>query len=592
MPEGFPPVDFESWRSRVEAELEGWDFERTLGTPMVEGVSLAPLYAERPDSAPPLPRDTGWALWEERAFADPARIAAALGDEPTRLHLRTAELRASSDSLRRLPGDLVGLSLQAGAEPLPWVAALREAGIAPAELRLGADPLGAFARSGALPGSWKELTAEWRELAPLLETDGKVALLRVDTAPYHEAGSNAVQELAFCLATAHAYLAARPDEIAEAPMEIALEVSSGVLLEAAKLRAARWLLAKLFAGWQQESAVILHANTSRRMLSRFDPWVNVLRSSHAVFAAAVGGADSIVCRPFDERLGEPSTLGLRLARNTQLVLAREGHVDRVADPARGSFAIETLTDQLAREAWAVFQQIESAGGMTEALVSGWVRTRVDASARERAQRIARRQDPLTGVSEYPLAGEELLERPPRPRWPSKATERRASGPAIEPFTLLPDAAPFEALREAAQTNPPLAFLANLGPRSEYGPRSTWTRQLLIAGGFDVEEHEGSDALEPEAAAEALADAARASEAALVVVCASDARQATHGEALVRALAANAPRRLGWAGRPADREAALRSAGVTDFLFAGADVVEQLTELLAAVGVPRIGKVPR
>ena len=148
------------------------------------------------------------------------------------------------------------------------------------------------------------------------------------------------------------------------------------------------------------------------MTTRRDPWVNMLRTTVACFAAGVGGADSVTVQPFDAALGLPDSFARRIARNTQSLLVEEGHLARVLDPAGGSWYVESLTDELARAAWEWFTEIERAGGLAAALDSGLVRDRIATAWDARAKRLATRAEAITGVSEFPNLTEKLPERQP------------------------------------------------------------------------------------------------------------------------------------------------------------------------------------
>src|SRR5215218_2347470 len=185
-----------------------------------------------------------------------------------------------------------------------------------------------------------------------------------------------------------------------------------------------------------------HAVTSSVMTTKHDPWVNLLRTTVACFAAGVGGADVVTVQPFDAALGLPDAFSRRIARNTQNLLVEEGHLARVLDPAGGSWYVESLTDSLARAAWDWFTEIERAGGLAAALDSGLVGDRIAAAWDDRAERLAHRTDALTGVSGFPNLTEKLPEREP--------------AAALLPSGGLPRvraAQEFEALRDAADSAP-------------------------------------------------------------------------------------------------------------------------------------------
>jgi methylmalonyl-CoA mutase len=345
-------------------------------------------------------------------------------------------------------------------------------------------------------------------------------------------------------------------------------VGRNVFTGIAQLRALRLLWSKVLTAWGvAPPAPEVHVALNPSMLTRLDPWVNLLRGSHGAFAALVGGADVLEVAPFDSALGVPEALGRRIARNTPLVLTEESHLGRVADPAGGSFFLEQLTDTLARQAWARFRSVEGAGGLLASMRRGGPQRELFADARKRGNAIGHRKVPITGVSEFALPTEPVLQRRPHPTPPGS--------PGIDPVPLRSDAADFEELRArvAAFDSPPTVFLATLGPRAEWSARATWTRNVFQAAGLTVVEGDGTADLDPDAAAAQLA--ATDSDAACVV--GSDKRYPTHAAAALSALSAARPTWL--AGRPGDHADAWTDAGAAGFVFAGCDVLGSLRRLL-------------
>ena len=186
------------------------------------------------------------------------------------------------------------------------------------------------------------------------------------------------------------------------------------------------------------------------MFTRRDPYVNLLRGTIAGFAAGVGGADAVTVAPFDAALGVSTPFARRVARNTQALLIQEAHVARVIDPAGGSWLVESLTDALARAAWAFFQELEAAGGAVVALDAGLVAARVEAVRAAREKAVATRRTPITGVSEFPDLAEVPVERAPRASpnrarpsgaCPSTGPRRRTRPTATAPTRCWPPPAP-------------------------------------------------------------------------------------------------------------------------------------------------------
>ncbi len=273
----------------------------------------------------------------------------------------------------------------------------------------------------------------------------------------------------------------------------------------------------------------LHAVTSRPMTTKHDPWVNMLRGTVAAFAAGVGGADAVTVVPFDEPLGEPNAFGRRIARNTSSLLIEESHVATVADPAGGSYAVERLTDDLARAAWAELGRIEADGGALSDTARQGVKDRVRAVRAERDAQVADRSRPLTGLSEFPDLAEALPERPHLPH-----RHVRRYGWAYEDMRAQP-----------ATTS---VFLATMGPIAAHTARATFATNLLAAGGVPVE------AAGATAGVDDVVAAYRSERGGQPVVClaGTDAAYAEWGADLVTALRAAGASYVVLAGKPGER----------------------------------------
>lgn len=352
----------------------------------------------------------------------------------------------------------------------------------------------------------------------------------VDGTALHDRGASDAQELGWTMAVgAHclrllAEAGLSVDEAA-ALVEFRYAATDEQFPTIAKLRAARRLWARVLqASGGSDVPQHQHVVTSRAMMSRQDPWVNMLRGTVAAFAAGVGGADAITVVPFDERLGAPDALGRRIARNTSSLLIEESHVAAVADPAGGSYAVEKLTDDLAVAAWAELGRIESAGGAVAADALAGVEERVAAVRAARDAGIADRSRPLTGVSEFPNLDEVLPERAPWER------------PGVH------YAAPYEDMRSAPAARP--VFLATMGTVAAHTARATFATNLLAAGGVAVEA----------AGATAGVDDVTAAYAGQPVVClaGTDAAYAAWGADLVAALRAAGASYVVLAGKPGER----------------------------------------
>ena len=304
--------------------------------------------------------------------------------------------------------------------------------------------------------------------AARLAARAEVLGLVVDATEPHDRGASDVQELAWSLTSAVRVLrvleaAGIPAGEAAALLEFRYAATDEQFPTIAKLRAARLLWARVLDVCGAEPVEQRqHAVTSRPMLSAYDPWVNLLRTTVAAFAAGVAGAEAITVVPFDSPLGRPDTFGRRLARNTSAVLLAEAQLGRVADPAGGSYAVERLTHDLAVAAWQLFVELDDAADPAARLDE-----LVAATVAERDRQVATRRRPLTGLTEFPHLGEILPTREPDP----DADDVRRYGEA------------FEALRDDPAEHP--VFLATLGPVAAHTTRATFAANLLAAGGIAV-----------------------------------------------------------------------------------------------------------
>lgn len=664
----FPPQDLQAWEEAAEASLKGKPLakltKRTGGgleiPPLVgpEG-ALGPDAAGLPGQAPytrgaaaaaayPL----GWGIAAEYTRPDPSALAAQVVGELERgvnevhLCLDLAARRGLSPAeaedalcaegaplhdlmtlqlaLDGVHEDLAPVTLDAGASFAGGAALLvalwraRGRDLGQIQGGFGADPIGAAARGEGPPDlrALGELAAWSAAYTP------RARAARVRSAPYHDAGATEVQELGTSLAVGVAYLRAMIEaglepRAAASQIELELTVGARFFLDVAKLRAARRLWARVQEAFGVDAPQVhLHAVESARMLTRRDPWVNMLRGTAACFAAAVAGVDSLRLSAFDARLGPEGALGRRIARNTQVILQEESHLGAVTDPAGGSWFVEKVTDDLGRAAWAELQAIEAAGGVPAVFEQGWLLERIGAAWARRAADIGKRKLPVTGVSEFPNLAEVL----PAPDLPDLGAARevarrrsaatvdlpktldfeaaveaatngarvvqlsralsRAPGAGFEAWPVRHDAGAFEALRDAsdAQAERPKVLLVNLGTVAQHNARATWAQSFFAAAGIEAVTNRGFGS--PEAAVAAL----KSSGAKLAVLCGPDA---LYGEAVPKfapALKAAGAERLFLAGRPGEARGTYEQAGVDDFVHIGCDVLSILQTTLEELGV--------
>jgi methylmalonyl-CoA mutase len=392
-----------------------------------------------------------------------------------------------------------------------------------------------------------------------------------------------------------------------------------------------------FGGSEQAQQLTLHARTSAWTKSRADAYNNMLRATSEAFAAVMGGCTSLHVSPFDEALGLPDEFSRRIARNVQIILREECSFARLIDPSGGSWAVERLTDELAREAWALFQELERRGGMAAALAAGFPQAQIAATRSERLNQIALRREVIVGVNMYanlkerPVAarpvdavalqaerrtalthyraaadnealqaalaaltgatGEQLLAatlaaaRAGATLGALVAARATQTGPSVEPLPAQRGAEQFEGLRSAAEAyavrngTPPAVFLATMGPLSQSKARADFATSFFETGGFVVTSGPGY------ATPAEAAQAALASNASIVLICATDEAYPALVPALAGLIKAERPdTTLVLAGYPTDQIATYQAAGIDEFIHLRADCYAILARLQQLKGV--------
>lgn len=700
----FPPPGSGDWRAEAEAALKGAAFDKKLVTQTYEGIDLQPIYT--PEDIRDLPHLKGapgyppygrgsraagylgrsWDICQEIPYAEPEKFNEALkydlqrGQTAVNLQLdRASRLGLDSDTaqyadvgrqgtaishiddldtaLADIDLEKFPLYIDTGFSALEmsilfraWLVQKR---IDPRKIKgsIEADPLGFLAAEGMLPVSLTTVfdhmaeSAGWAvRSAPALKTIGVGGL------PYREAGASAVQELAFALATAVEYINRMMDR-GMAPADISGQIrftfgiGSAYFMEVAKLRAARICWSRIMAAYggdERSRRMTIHAKTCRYNKTVWDPYVNMLRTTTEGFAAVIGGADSIHTGSFDESMRQPDEFSRRTARNMQIILSEEAHLDRPIDPAGGSYYVETLTHRISRRAWNLFQDIQKRGGMAEALAEGFPQREIYRVAARHLEDTVTRKRVIVGINMYA----DLKEAKPESRTGSKgdAADRRvqylerykvgripdeyeplleslsgwepggpveafdtgteafmagatigevavalrgAKQPAVTVDHLHPfrTALLFEDLREAAVEykdktgTRPKIFLANLGPPSQHKARADFSRSFFETGGFEVIYPTGFDT--PEAAVEA----AIRSSAPVTAICSTDDSYPEVVGPIAAGIKEKRPEAvILLAGRPGGRLEQYRQAGVDEFIYLGADARQVITDLFNRIGV--------
>src|SRR5580693_3985535 len=603
----FAPASYDDWRKLVDGVLKGAPFEKLVGK-TYDGLTIEPIYRRARDGAPIAGRaaTVPWQIMQRIDHPDPAAANALaiheLENGANGLEIEFAGgpgtrgfgvLDAAPETLKRLfDGIFVDAGISIALHPVvgrgnagETLAALieqRRVDPAKVDLRFNYQALSTMAVRGRAPATWNEMARPFAGVVGgLIKRGFRGPFVLADGRAVHDAGGSEVQELAFALSLAVAYLRMLEAggialEAASSAVSFRLSADADQFLTMAKFRALRLLWARVegACGLQPKPAFIA-AETAWRMLTQRDPYVNMLRATMATFSAGLAGANAITVLPHTLALGLPDPFARRVARNTQLVLLEESNLAKVSDPAAGAGGIETLTKQLCEAAWSLFQEIEKAGGVFAALEQNLIQRKVAATRSLREANIARRKEVLTGASEFPNLHEaHVAVLGAKPVVLAPHGEPRITFDALPPIRL---AAPFEQLRDRSDRilkqsgARPKIFLANLGTPADFTARATFAKSFFETGGIEAVDTEGF------ADPAALATAFKASGAALICLCSSDKVYAGQATAAATALQAAGARHIYLAGRPGEQEPALRAAGVNDFIFAGGDALATLQE---------------
>jgi methylmalonyl-CoA mutase len=420
-------------------------------------------------------------------------------------------------------------------------------------------------------------------------------VMSVNALSLNNAGAYIAQELGYALAWGNEYMnllteAGVPASSVGKKIKFNFGISSNYFLEIAKFRAARLLWANIVASYKPEclcdcpnkgangecrcaAKMAIHAETSTFNLTLFDAHVNLLRTQTEAMSAALAGVDSMTVTPFDTTYQVADEFSERLARNQQLLLKEESHLDKVVDPAGGSYYIENLTTAIAEQAWKLFLEVEAAGGFYAALKAGTVQAAVNETGKARHKSVAQRREVLLGTSQFPNFNEQAGAKKPA----TCACGCGCNGEKCESdiATLVMDraASEFEALRmqTEAATHRPKAFMLTIGNLAMRQARAQYACNFLACAGYEVVDNLGFETVE------AGVEAAMAAKADIVVICSSDDEYATVAIPAFKAL--NGRAMFIVAGAPECMDE-LKAAGIDNFIHVRVNVLDTLKELNA------------
>ncbi|MBR1850199.1 MAG: methylmalonyl-CoA mutase small subunit [Bacteroidales bacterium] len=611
----FPPVPTEKWEEVIQKDLKGADYEKKLVWKTLEGFKVKPYYraedlegleyldsnpGQRPYTRGKQAGSNVWDIRQDIVEQDPTAANAIAVDAvkrgATSLGFCTRKIATTADMATLLRGiDLnqVKINFRCSDNYVvllqTYVDYARQAGCDPQNLAgsCDCDPYCHALTHGAYRNG---LDADLEQVQNLIQyVKAELPCFRAITIHgnlIHNAGSNIVQELGFTLAAAND-LVARLADLGTAPTDTAEQIvlqfatGSNYFMEIAKIRAARLLWSKIAEQYNPTSErayrMFVATESSAWNKSIYDPYVNMLRTTTEAMSAAVAGADSIAVKPFDSAYKHADDFGYRIARNQQLLLKEESYLDKIADPAAGSYYIENLTDSIAHYAWENFIAVENLGGFAKAIAEGYVQDQVAATAAQRDNDIATRRTTILGTNQYPNLIEKMDGKIEHPASCDCCAE--PTGTEIRTLRLYRGAEAFEELRLATEhsSKRPKVFLLTYGNLAMRKARSGFATNFFGVAGYEIIDNAGF-----KSAAEG-ADAALKAEADIVVLCSSDDEYAEITEEACRLLKGKV-KSMVLAGFPKEMVETYKGYGIDEFIHVKTNVLESLRKFQQLFGI--------
>ncbi len=594
----FPGVSYEEWRAKVEADLKGADFNKKLVWRTNEGFNVEPIYRaediaglKTTDSLPgeyPYVRGTrsnnDWLTRQEIIAETPAEANKTALDVLTK-GVNSLGFKVAEPTVETLETLLDGIDLakvEVNFDCCPCKALdLANALVAYLQKHnatktfkgsIDFNPLRKALRHGAQIKA--EAVENAKKLIDAVKEVPGVKVIAVDSVLFCNGGAFIFQELGYALAWGAQWLTALTDaglgidEVASR-IKFNMGVSSNYFMELAKFRAARMLWAQIVEQYKPASAdsakMHVHAATSQFNQTIYDAHVNLLRSQTEAMSAALAGVDSITVVPFDTPYKTPDTFSERIARNQQFLLKEESHLDKVVDPAGGSYYVETLTVSIANEAWKLFLEVEEKGGFFAEVDNGDVQKAVNASCEKRHTDVARRKEILLGTNQYPNINEMAADKIENKECKCACGNEEKGENAL---LMKRAATDFEALRLAteAASNRPKVFMLTIGNLAMRLARAQFSTNFFGCAGYEIIDNLGFDTVE------AGVDAALEKGADVIVLCSSDDEYATLAPEAFKYLDGRAEFVV--AGAPACMDD-LKAAGINEFIHVRCNVLETL-----------------
>ena len=624
----FPAVSTETWESQIRTDLKGKDYDKTLIWSTNEGIKVRPYYRDENleglefvDTLPgqfPYVRGnhkTGnhWLVRQEidvTDFGEANQKAIGLlskGITSVGFVFKSCQ-EISVENLQELCNGIdlekteVNFVMTCKNAPLVknLITFLKEQKANPEKVKasVNLDPVGVYTLKGKFCSNENEAFDRVKNVLDLAADYSGIQVIGINGRNFNNAGASIVQELGFSLAIGAEYLTRLTDLGLDAgkiapKIRFNFGIGGNYFMEIAKLRSARMLWAKLVQAYNPKcdcnekcgdgvclcaGKMHIHSETSIWNKTIYDSYVNLLRTQTEAMSATLGGTDSLTILPFDVVYEQPTEIAERIARNQQAILKEEAHFDKIADPAAGSYYIESLTAAIAEQAWKLFIDIQDKGGFLAAFREGFVQAQVNEMATKRRKAVATRRDNILGVNQFPNYSEQITDTLSNQLF--EAFDQTDKDAEVETIKLYRSAQQLEALRYgtdcfSSRNKRPKAFMLTIGDLVFSKARAQFSSNFFAVAGYEVVDNNCFDSVE--SGVKAAFDA----EADIVVICSSDDDYATFAPEAYRQLKGKAIFVV--AGAPACSDA-LKGAGIENFISVKSNLLETLTEYNHKLGI--------
>lgn len=608
----FPPVSTEEWLEKVTTDLKGGDFEKKLVWKTNEGFKVQPFYRasdiEGLKSTDALPgefpflrgnkkSDNSWLVRQSIVVTDFKEANAKAvkltekGVDSFCFRIKGKDVNKENiltliDGINPEAIEINFCTCQKKSLELAEIVmaeyAAKNYNAEKVQGSINFDAINTILSKGKDVENWKEIA---KALIETCAAFPKFRPISVNALSLNNAGSYIFQELGYALAWGNEYMNTLTEmgvsaDTAAKAIKFNFGISSNYFMEIAKFRAARMLWAEIVKQYEPKCdcscKMIAHAETSSFNLTLFDSHVNLLRTQTESMSAAIAGIHSMTVTPFDKAYAEPAEFSEHLARNQQLLLKEECHLDKVVDPSAGSYYIETLTASIAEQAWKLFTEVENAGGMLEAAHAGTVQDSINASNTVRHEAAAKRREILLGTNQFPNFTELADGKLPLEKCCCCGGKEECERP-YKTLNFDREASEFEALRLQTEKSGrrPKAFMLTIGNLAMRQARAQFSCNFLACAGYEVIDNLGFKTVEEgvQAAMDAKAD--------IIVLCSSDDEYAEYAIPAFKAIDGKAMFIV--AGNPACAED-LKAAGIENFIHVRCNVLETLKEYNATLGI--------